>query len=244
MKRFSLLAFVFAACVIAAARPASAQMIVSDPETEFETYTTAFQTAQQYATQVQQFSTQMQQWQQQLKDGQLINESNYSNYVGDMQNLVNALNTSGSNQVSVNNGGLSSSYATTYAGYTPQSGDPGESEFSSMIGNQLAGVLQALQANQATFTRANANAGVSQQLASENNSDSGTDALLQTTNAILIGILEDIEYEQSANAVNMQALLASTAGDTEVSAQDRAEFSSFLQNEASQYANPPASAGF
>lgn len=245
MKRLSIAALIFALAVAFAVRPASAQMVVSDPETEYETYMTAFQTQEQYGTQIQQFATQMQQWQQQLKDGQLISESNYTNYLSDMQRLVSSLQTAeGTSQTSVNNGSLSSNYTQTYASYTPQSGDPGEVEFSNMIGNQLSGVLQALQTNQATFTRVNNNQGNSQQLAAENNADSGTDSLLQTTNAILIGILEDIEYEQASTAVNMQALLSNTAGDTEVDAQDRAEFASFLQTRASQYANPSAPAAF
>lgn len=245
MKRLSIAALIFIAAAALAVRPASAQMVVSDPETEYETYMTAFQSQEQYATQIQQFSTQMQQFQQQLKNGQLISESNFTNYVGDIQRLVTSLQTpEGTSQTSVNNGALSSSYVQTYAPYNPQSGDPGEMEFSQMIGNQLSGVLQALQTNQATFTRVNNNQNNSQQLAAENNADAGTDSLLQTTNAILIGILEDIEYEQASTAVNMQALLSNTAGDSEVDAQDRAEFASFLQTRASQYANPAAPAAF
>lgn len=247
MKRLFLALVAFVAIASFTARPASAQMVVSDPETEFETYMTAYQTYQQYMTQIQQFQTQMGQWSQQLKDGNIISEGNFSNFTSDLQTLVNSLDTSGSgsaNNVGVNNTQLASEYSQTYAGYSPENGDPGEAAFSQMVGNRLAGVLQALQANQVAFTRASNNQNLPQQFASENNADSGTDSLLQTNNAILIELLKDLNYEQAQNAVNMQAILANTAGDTEMSAQSRSEFSSFLQTQSAEYSSPSTAAGF
>jgi P-type conjugative transfer protein TrbJ len=239
MKRLSFIFMALVAAAIFTSRPASAQFVVSDPETEFETYMTAYQTAQQYYEQIQQFQTQLNQYAQQLKDGQLINQGDYTNFVGDFQHVVNSLQTGAgdTNQTSVNNANLFGDYNQTYGAYTPENGDPGESEFSQMIGNRLNGVLQALQANQAAFERANNNASVPDQLSAASGSDSGVDSLLQTNNAILIEVLKDLNYEQASNAINMQALLASTAGDAEVSAQDRSEFSTFLQNQVNAYSN-------
>lgn len=246
MKKLSYGIVAVLAAVLFFARPASAQMIVQDPETEFETMMTTFQTAEQYYEQIQQFSTQMRQWQQQLKDGQLISQGDYTNFSSDFQGLVNSLQNSSSgdtNQTSVDNSNLSGDFNSTYAGYTPPpDGGAADTQFSQMIGNQLSGVLQAMQANQAAFTRAANNQSVPDQLAAQNSADSGVDSLMQTNNAILLEVLKDLNYEQASNAVNMQALLASSANDSEMSAQSREEFSTYLQNEADAYLTTPSGA--
>jgi hypothetical protein len=206
-------AILAALLVVGATRSASAQMIVSDPQTEYETMETALQT---YST----YQTDLQSLQAQLANSALGNLAGNTNIAGDLAQLRADLQNAGNgdtNGLSVENANLGAALSSNYGTYTPGlSYDQGEQQFSTLVNNQIASVIQALNVNQSAYQRAQTTTSTVAAYQAANTSSQGTNELLQTTNTLLIEILQELAYEEAANSIRMQAILSTSAGSSEL----------------------------
>jgi P-type conjugative transfer protein TrbJ len=232
--------------LLSLARPAGAQMVVSDPSTEWSTYATYYQTAQTAYSDAQTALHAVSMDMQALKDGTLNTNNAYTSLDSDIAKLTSDLNADpngagDTNSNSVNNANLESDFQKNNPGYSPDdSSNPNDQRTAASTLTKLEGILQALKVNKSAFARANASTAIVNTLQAQNDSAAGTDQLLQTTNALLAEAVKDLDLQAASYAVNMQAMLADQADQTELSSVSTTGFEQQQVNNATEFSAPSA----